>query len=309
VVIHDYDGSFPHDPCILRVLGLRIAPAVYAAWGASKGAVGIILQRHVARTPRVHTIDCIGLKGRGHAAVSTARKPGVLGPDEAARVVARLQHGREEERSRLSRTLHHDVSGLLAAARMELSRLAARTAQEAGSPELLLRIDELLEQVIGHVRDEMQRLHPALIDHFGITVALRQLIEEKCREPGRRYAVAFADDTPALDPPLPIALFRLVEALLEDDRLQELGAAFRPNRDGYLLELTFTPALADPGRERADDLRALRSWLESLGATWKETSQDGRWALELRLPRGTAEVPGQTQAVTRTGAAVPGDPR
>ena len=238
--------------------------------------------------------------------MSATRKTGVLASAEAARLVAQLQQRREEERSRLSRMLHHEVSGLLAAARMDLSRLAARTTQEGGPPELLLRVDELLERVIGHVRDEMQRLHPALIDHFGITVALRQLIEERCRESGRRYALEFADDAPGLEPPFPIALFRLVETLLEDDWLQEIAASFRPNRDGYLLELTATGVPTSPGQARADDLRALRSWLESLGATWKEASQDGKWAVELRLPRRAPDASDQGDDVsTRTVAAAP----
>ena len=62
VVIHDYDGSFSHDRCILRVSGA--APAVYAATYALKGAVGNVLQRQVTAAGPVHTIDSNEIKGR-----------------------------------------------------------------------------------------------------------------------------------------------------------------------------------------------------------------------------------------------------
>lgn len=239
--------------------------------------------------------------------MSAAKKPGVVATAEVARLVASLQHSREQERSRLSRMLHHDVSGMLAAARMDLSRLVARTVEEGGLPEPLLRVDQLLEQVIDHVRDEMQRLHPALIDHFGLAVALRQLIEEKCRGSARRFAVEFADEAEGLAPPLPIAVFRMVETLLDDDGLQEFAAALRPRRDEYVLELTLAPVQADPDRRRTDDLRALRTWLEALGATWKESSRDGKWSIELRLPRRPAAVPSQPLEGVRTVVAAPGE--
>ncbi len=75
----------------------------------------------------------------------------------------------------------------------------------------------MLEQVIGHARAEMQRLHPALLDHFGLPVALRHLIEESAGC-GRRYAVELPDESDGVEPPLPIAVYRVVESLLRAGR-------------------------------------------------------------------------------------------
>jgi hypothetical protein len=220
--------------------------------------------------------------------VTEPRKARAPAPVVGNRLVAHLQQRAEEERARISRMLHHDVSGMLAAARMDLSRLMTRVAAEGDLPEQLRRVDQLLERVIGDARAEMQRLHPALIDHFGLPVALRHLIEERCRRPGCRFTVELVDESEGLVAPLPMATYRTVEALLADDGLQDFTANFGPRRDGYLLELALSPFPANPDPARVDDLRALRAWVEELGATWKESRRDKQWLIELRLPRRPA---------------------
>lgn len=222
-------------------------------------------------------------KARGPAAVA------------GAALLARLQQRTEEERGRLARMLHHDVSGMLAAARMDLSRLMARLPGDGDLAEQLRHVDQLLAQVIGDARAEMQRLHPALIDHFGLPVALRHLIDETCRTRGCVFTLEIIDESEGLDPPLPMAAYRVVEAILAGERLQEFTATFGPRRDGYALELAVVPA-PETGAAGMDDLHALRAWLEQLGATWKESRRDQRWLVELKLPRragaGEGEAPG-----------------
>ena len=216
---------------------------------------------------------------------------------DAAALVAHVQQRREEERSRLSRMLHHDVSGMLAAARMDLSRASSRVTDDE-TQEQLRRVDHLLEQVIRDARREMQRLHPALLDHFGLPLALRHLIEDACRSKDVRYSVALDETVDGVDPDLLIASFRLAETLLGDGSdLAEFTAKLAARRDGYVLELTRVPAHPSvEGPPRDDDVGALRTWLRSLGATWLESAQGERSIIELRLPRRNptpkSETPG-----------------
>lgn len=221
------------------------------------------------------------------------RKSRASTPADACGLIAHLQQRCEAERARLSGMLHHDVSGMLAAARMDLFRLIGRAGADGDLPDQLRRVDQLLEQVIGDARGEMQRLHPALLDHFGLPAALRHLIEERCRSSGRRYSVEFVDESDGLEPPLPIAVYRTVESLLVDGGLQELTATFGPRRDGYLLELTLLRVPENPDPVQTDDLRALRAWLEALGATWKESRHDRAWLVELKLPRRAPAAAGE----------------
>jgi hypothetical protein len=217
----------------------------------------------------------------------------IPGPDRA--LAAHLQQRTEEERGRLARLLHHDVSGMLAATRMDLSRLLVRVAGDEELAEPLRRVDQLVAQVIADARAEMQRLHPALVDHFGLPVALRHLIEEACRARGCVFTLEFIDESEGLEPPLPMAVYRTVETILAAARPQEFKATFGPRREGYGLELVALPA-PDIDSAHADDLRALRAWLEHLGAAWKEARRDQRWIVELQLPRRASaradEAPG-----------------
>jgi hypothetical protein len=220
-----------------------------------------------------------------------ARTPSAaIGPDGAA-LVAHLQQRREQERSQLSRMLHHDVSGMLAAARMDLSRVAARVTDE-DAQEHLRRVDHLLEQVIRDARREMQRLHPALLDHFGLPLAIRHLVEETCRTRGVRYTVTLDETLEGVDPRILMAAFRLVEALLDEPAaLTEITVRLATRRSSYVLEivrlLAQAPATAPNG---ASDRQALRTWLRSLGAGWAESTQDQRSAIEVRIPRVTARA-------------------
>lgn len=212
-------------------------------------------------------------------------------------LVAHLQERREEERSKLSRMLHHDVAGMLAAARMDLSRASARVTDD-DVQEQLRRIDQLIDQVIRDARREMQRLHPALLDHFGLPLAIRHLIEETCRGRDVRFHMQLDETLEGVEPEVLIAAFRLVETLLGDGSgVTEFNARLAARRDGYVLELTRAGSpVAEDGTESPDtfDMEALRTWLRSLGAAWLESAQGDRSVIELRIPRRA--VPPKSEA-------------
>ena len=217
-----------------------------------------------------------------------AKSAATASATEGAALVAHVQQRREEERSRLSRMLHHDVSGMLAAARMDLSRVSGRVTDDE-LQEQLRRIDHLLEQVIRDARREMQRLHPALLDHFGLPLAVRHLVEETCRARDIRYTVSLDETLDGADPELLIAAFRLVETVLGDGTgIAEFTAKLAGRRDGYVLELMRTPS-AGAASPPAGDMDALRTWLRSLGAAWLESAQGERAVIELRIPRRAPE--------------------
>ena len=211
-----------------------------------------------------------------------------------AALVAHVQQRREAERTALSRMLHHDVAGMLAAARMDLSRLLGRVADDE-SQDQVRRIDQLLDQVIRDARREMQRLHPALIDHFGLPLAVRHLVEERSNAAGLRYNMSLDEVMEGVDSQVLIAAFRVVETVLADGRdYAEFNARIAPRRDGYVLEVTATRApgtASSPDVTRAADLDALRTWLRTLGAGWQQSISEARVTYELRLPRASAPVP------------------
>ena len=232
------------------------------------------------------------MRGKQTKRRAGATTPGTL----AVALVAHVQRRLEQERMHLSRVLHHDVSGTLAAARMDLSRLMVREADEDLQAQIR-RVDQLLDQVIRDARRELQRLHPALLDHFGLPLALRHLVDEACRETGVRYDLKLDAALEDVAPEVLIATFRLVETLLSDCRgITEFELRLGSRRDGHVLEIARTGAV-DPEASAAPDpfdVEAIRAWLGALGVSWKESAAGGRRVIELRLPRtaGRSEAPG-----------------
>lgn len=220
-----------------------------------------------------------------------------LGPGDTAVLTAHVQGRLEAERARIARRLHGDVAGMLAAARMDLSRMANLAEADGELREQVARVDQILEAVIQNARSEMQRLHPALLDHFGLSAALRHLVEQACRAAGAEYTLElpeFADgDVPA---PVALAAYRTVESLLEGRPLRRVSVQLREVATRLLLCLEMECTGAPVVGATSNDLLALRAWLETMGATWAETERGAQFDLELMLPR-------QETAATATSAS------
>lgn len=220
--------------------------------------------------------------------MNDANKLAPQGRTEAAlQLVTHMLVEREAERQRLARMLHRDVSGMLAAARMDLSRVAARSTEEAEAQQLLQRVDQLLEQAIRDARHEMQRLHPALLDHFGLPAALRHLVEETCRGGEIRYTLALDEPVDGLEGSLPIAIYRLFETLLGEPGLAQFDARLTARRGVHEIAVTrrFAPGSAPGDTRQTPALAALRHWLRSLKVTWTESGTEDAPVLTLRIPR------------------------
>jgi len=205
-------------------------------------------------------------------------------PGDTAALVAHLQRRLEDERARIARRLHNDVAGMLAAARMDLSRVASRVADDLELRDQLARVDQVLAQVIQNARSEMQRLHPALLDHFGLAAALRHVVEERCRAAGAEYTLDLPESAGGVSAPASLATFRVIELLLEGKSLRRVALRLRAGATGCLL-LVEVEGVGVRDAAASEGLQALRSWLESMGATWSEAQRGDVATVELSVPR------------------------
>ncbi len=205
-------------------------------------------------------------------------------PDDTAALVAHLQRRLEDERARVARRLHNDVAGMLAAARMDLSRIAVRVADDLELRDHVARVDQILEQVIQNARSEMQRLHPALLDHFGLSVALRHIVEDRCRTAGAEYTLDLPEFAGGVSAPASLATFRVIELLLEGRSLRRVALRLREGATSSQL-LAEVEGVEARDAAASEDLQALRSWLESMGATWSEAHRGDVAIVELAVPR------------------------
>ena len=173
---------------------------------------------------------------------------------------------------------------MLAAARMDLSRIAVRVADDLELRDHVARVDQILEQVIQNARSEMQRLHPALLDHFGLSVALRHIVEDRCRTAGAEYTLDLPEFAGGVSAPASLATFRVIELLLEGKSLRRVALRLREGATSSQL-LAEVEGVEARDAAASEDLQALRSWLESMGATWSEAHRGDVAIVELAVPR------------------------
>jgi signal transduction histidine kinase len=200
------------------------------------------------------------------------------------RLLAGVAGRNEVERARLARFLHDEVSGMLAAARMDVAWLTQKVTAPEDVVEHLDRLDRILDEVIRVTRHEMQALRPALLDHFGLVPTLEHYVREVSRAAGFPIAVELPESIDGVQPDLMIAAFRVVQHLLGDDRLAECSVRLRLTHDTGELEIKrrWHDGAVPDAREETD---ALKTWLQVLGGSWTESRGEGERITRLSLPR------------------------
>ncbi|MHC4557122.1 MAG: PAS domain S-box protein [Planctomycetota bacterium] len=132
---------------------------------------------------------------------------------EALQMLAgRLLSVQEEERSRLARELHDDLTQRLAVLAIDIGKLEGQLDSTPDS--LALKLKQIKERTIElstDVHDISRQLHPAILDDLG----LRQAIQSECMNFTRREGIAIDYEPKDVPPMIPrdisVCLFRIVQ--------------------------------------------------------------------------------------------------
>ena len=153
--------------------------------------------------------------------MSTAKEPDAspasnARTDELSQLATELQNATEAERSALAKELHDELGGLITAAKMDMAWLTAHlgTALDAAAEEKVRAIVQMLNQAMVLKRRVVERLRPSLLDHFGLTVALRSHFEEYCALAGVECVTTLPEEAFDLPPATQLALFRIAQEAL-----------------------------------------------------------------------------------------------
>jgi len=161
-----------------------------------------------------------------NTAIDPGAEPANDGDQFEARVAARteelsslstyLLRMMENERSQLAKELHDELGGLITAAKMDMAWLHARIggSLDAESEEKFRSVVQMLNQAMMLKRRVVESLRPSLLDHFGLSVALRSHFEELCRNAQLECAVTLPEEFPDLEPAVQLTLFRVAQEAL-----------------------------------------------------------------------------------------------
>jgi len=191
----------------------------------------------------------------------------------------------EEERRRLSESLHNGLGQLLYATRLQLDRLPPDPPQPARQEAA-----RLLGEAIRQTRTLSHELTPALLEDFGLEAALQSICRQlSSGELHWHCHVMLAEELP-LPPALQLAVYRLAQELAQNVVKHAQARAAMLEVDvlpGWVMLRVeddgggFDPAAAAEGL----GLRALRSRIVLLGGTLQLRSGVGRGTMcQVRLP-------------------------
>src|SRR5690348_15531104 len=112
---------------------------------------------------------------------------------ELSALSSHLQRLAEKEKSELARTLHDELGGLLTAAKMDLSWLQSRV-EKPEHQERLAQLGSVLDEAMGLKRRVVEDLRPSLLEHFGLTTALRDYVGATCAKAQIHAEIHLPDD-------------------------------------------------------------------------------------------------------------------
>jgi signal transduction histidine kinase len=127
----------------------------------------------------------------------------------------RLMRRQEEERERISREIHDDLSNRIALLASLVRRIKSRSSKRSTSRgDELDDLTQSITDLSNALRDLSRGLHPPVLKYAGICAALTSL----CEEFGRNHHVEIKVDVPPERPQLPdeveLSLFRISQECL-----------------------------------------------------------------------------------------------
>ena len=123
----------------------------------------------------------------------------------------------EAERRRIARDLHDDFNQRLAALALELATIEHTLgAASEPLPRQLAAIRGQLVQLATDLHDLAYQLHPSLLEHVGLELALRDHIAEVTKQTGLPVTCIAREVPHTLPPEIATALFRVIQESLQN---------------------------------------------------------------------------------------------
>ncbi len=133
---------------------------------------------------------------------------------ELRALAARLLSTQEEERRRVSRELHDDLNQKLAMLEVDVERLSQRIPPSAAMGAEVQSLRRRVAEVSNDIRRVAYQLHPSVLDHLGLAVALRSYCAEFSKREGIQVKLSGNDLTEPVPEEVALCLYRITQESL-----------------------------------------------------------------------------------------------
>jgi PAS domain S-box-containing protein len=216
----------------------------------------------------------------------TERRRAERAEEALSRVGAKLVEAQEEERSRIARELHDDISQRLALLAMQLDRM--RQDLPASATDLKQDLWEAREQTskLGNdIQALSHRLHSSKLQYRGIVAAAQSFCHELAEQHHVEIDFTHADMPPAVPENISLCLFRVLQEALRNavqhSGVRHFDVALRGDPDGVRLTVRDAGLGFDPEGVMNNRGLGLVSMLERV------TLVKGAFSIDSQPERGT----------------------
>jgi PAS domain S-box-containing protein len=172
--------------------------------------------------------------------------------DSARDLSRRLIQSQEQERARIARELHDDMSQRLARLAIDAGRVE-RDPADAGARELLEGVRQGLVRLSDDVHALSYRLHPTVLMDLGLGEALRIECEQYARIAGATAVLSVRDRPGSVPADQALCLFRVAQEALQNcarhARAREVKVTLTGVADGLQLVVQDDGVGFDPGNQ------------------------------------------------------------
>jgi len=173
--------------------------------------------------------------------------------EEIRELTGRLLKSQDDERRRLARELHDSTGQMLAAMKINLDLVSAKTNDiDPETKSLVADSVSLTDEMSRQLRTMSYLLHPPLLDETGLQSALGWYAEGFAQRSGIEVKLEMSPEIRRLPPELEIAIFRVVQESLTNihRHARSTTALIRmmSNPDDIRVEITDTGKEAEDGR-------------------------------------------------------------
>jgi PAS domain S-box-containing protein len=137
--------------------------------------------------------------------------------EELEFLTGKLIHAQEQERRRIARDLHDDFNQRLAALSLELATIdRASVVLPEPIPRQLAAIRGQVGRLSDDLHDLAYKLHPSLLEHVGLEIAIRNHVAEFTKQTGLPVTCIAREVPGTLPPEIATTLFRVMQESLQN---------------------------------------------------------------------------------------------
>ena len=215
---------------------------------------------------------------------------------ELVELSTHLQSVAEREKASLARALHDELGGLLVGARMDLSWVEQRLADNPDMKQRLLRVQQSLSAGVDLKRRIIEELRPTLLDNVGLFAALRWQLKETCGRAGLKCVESYPEEEPKFNSEAAIALFRIAQEaftnILKHSSAKAVDITLDLDGDAVVMRISDDGSGIPPARLTAivsHGLASMRHRVRALGGRLDiRSSASGGTTLLVRIPAAYA---------------------